>query len=565
VHRRRVTVLVVCSLSTVAMLQGAFPGAAVSRSPHVPRRIAPMRRVVADRAERPAADGLTRALTEGRIDRATYALERARALFHLDAVREAFGDVVAPGPRDATLVLRDLVAVHDRLSPSERVLADRILARPTDGSSDPQGDGYAVAEATPYCTANACFHWVASTEDAPSPSDADIDGVPDWVETTATEFDTVWNTEITTLGFRPPKPDLTSTNHGPSGGIDIYLAQIGDDGLYGYCTTDDPNVDPATGYRYWDMSAFCVVDNDFAELGGLPAMQVTLAHEFFHAVQFAYDIGEDVWFMESTATWIEDEVFDDSNDNVNYLDVSPIGKPRTPLDSNNTAFGVYGDWIFFRFVSELFATAGVHDTGVVRHAWNLADGSPTAPNRYSLQAVAAALKAAGLPFRELFAKFGMVNDVAPAWYEEGIDNAYPLPPLADKVVVTTRNDTFVDAYRTKHLTDTYVEFVPRRGVATSAKLLVVVDLPAYRTGPEASVVTITKTGEVVFRRISLTAGGDAKLRVAFGRGTVAAVDLVLTNASTRTKCWVDPNGRFSCYGDPKDDGAVYRFGVRLIQ
>jgi hypothetical protein len=522
-------------------------------------------RVVAGRTERPVADALTRALSSGRIDRATYALERARALFHLGVVRGAFGDVAAPRPGEATLVLRDLVLAYDGLSAAERRVADAILARPTDGSADPQGDGYTAAEATPFCTANACFHWVATTPDAPPATDADTDGVPDQVEATAAAFDTVWTTEITTLGFRPPKSDLTSSNHGPDGRIDIYLAQIGDDGFYGYCTTDDPNLDPGSGYEHFDTSAYCVIDNDFAELGGAAALQATLAHEFFHAVQFAYDIGEDTWFMEATAVWMEDEVFDDVNDNLQYLDASPIARPRVPLDANNTAFGVYGDWIFFRFVSELFGAGGVHATDVIRHMWELADDAPGGPDLYSLKAVAMAVKAAGMPFRELFAEFGMSNDVAPAVYEEGSANAYPQPPLADSVPVTARSGTFVDAYRTRHLTNTYVEFVPRAGVTASARLLVAVALGAYRAGAEASVVTISTDGNLAFRRIALSANGVGKVRVPFGRGTVAAVDLVLTNASTRTRCGVDPNWRYSCAGDPRDDGVVYRFGAALVQ
>ena len=53
-----------------------------------------------------------------------------------------------------------------------------------------------------------------------------------------------------------------------------------------------------SGYRYFDFSAYCVLDNDFsaAEFGypdpTLP-LRVTAAHEFFHAIQFAYDLYED--------------------------------------------------------------------------------------------------------------------------------------------------------------------------------------------------------------------------------------------------------------------------------
>ena len=59
---------------------------------------------------------------------------------------------------------------------------------------------------------------------------------------------------------------------------------------------------------------------------------MTAAHEYFHATQFAYDIAEDGWFLEATATWAEDELYDDVNDNVQYLTDSPITHPGQPID-----------------------------------------------------------------------------------------------------------------------------------------------------------------------------------------------------------------------------------------
>ena len=41
---------------------------------------------------------------------------------------------------------------------------------------------------------------------------------------------------------------------------------------------------------------------------------MTAAHEFFHAIQAAYDWGEDWWLTEGTAAWIKDEVYDDLNE-----------------------------------------------------------------------------------------------------------------------------------------------------------------------------------------------------------------------------------------------------------
>ena len=81
----------------------------------------------------------------------------------------------------------------------------------------------------------------------------------------------------------------------------------------------------------WLASGYCVLDNDFAEAQyGAPPMhslRVTAAHEFFHAVQFAYDYGEDPWLMEATATWMEERVADDVNDNRQYLPYGQVGAP----------------------------------------------------------------------------------------------------------------------------------------------------------------------------------------------------------------------------------------------
>jgi hypothetical protein len=564
---RRRFVVVACSLLVALTAQPAAAAGGPTRSP-----LRPGSRPVARGTIRPVYDALFRAVASGRIDQATYVLERARSLFDVAGVRRRYGDVVAPPPQDATLDLRDLTAVYDRLTPAQRRIADGLLARPTEGANDSFGNGYTVAEATPVCGTNACFHWVTSTLDAPELTDADANnGVPDWVETVESTFDTVWSAEIATDGFRAPKSDLTSTSHGPDGRLDVYLADIGDQGYYGYCASDDP-ADVGGTYTYFDASAFCVIDNDFSAAqfpppgaSGVEALQVTLAHEFFHAVQFAYDLFEDRWWMEATATWIEDAVFPEVDDNLQYLPASPMARPNVPLDANNTSYGVYGDWIFFRFISELFASNGVQDVAVIRHAWELADGAPGGSDDYSIKAVSVATKAAGVPFREVFARFGMDDDVARSWYREGLTNEYPLPPLADKVALSKRHDAFADAYRMKHLTNAYVEFLPRRGVTSTSKLVLAVDLPPYRTGSEASAVSISTTGAIRFRRFRLDTDGDGRVRLRFGRGSIAAVDLVLTNASVRTRCGVDPNDAYSCFGDPTDDRLAYAFAASLRQ
>ena len=126
-------------------------------------------------------------------------------------------------------------------------------------------------------------------------------------------------------------PTATSADHGPNDELDVYLADVGAIGLSGYVATDDPRADDDT-YQYRDYSAYVVVDDDFsvAQLGasgGPGGLRATAAHEFFHAVQFAYDSSEDDWLTEGTAVWMEERVADDVDANRRWLRSSPLVHP----------------------------------------------------------------------------------------------------------------------------------------------------------------------------------------------------------------------------------------------
>jgi hypothetical protein len=531
---------------------GPAPGGALVSSPaHVLPAVVPIR------------DSLTRALGQGRISEARYALLRARSLFHPERVRAEFGRILAPAGDDATMILRDLALRMPELSAADATQARAILARPDDGSADPNGDGYTVTPAGVTCGTDVCVHWVGSSDDAPDLTDADLNSTPDWVDTTLATMEEVWLKEVTEGGYRPPKPDLTSTNHGPDGKLDVYVADLGDDGLYGYCTTDDPNaVDPGTTYEFVDFSAYCVLDDDYAPAqfgtvtNGVAALQVTAAHEFFHAVQFAYDAAEDLWLMEGTATWMEDEVYDDVDDNLQFLASSPLRQPSVPLDLGKKGYE-YGAWIFWRFLSEYFGPdPSTPDPTIVRRIWELADGSSTGPNRYSLQAATIAAGERNQSFRHAFADFGAWNAMPRGFYSEG--GSYPTPKPADSWRLTERRVlTGGQAVRLDHLTDAYVEFRPGRGIRRTATLGVVISPPKYPRGPEATLLVVYRSGKILHRPYQLP--DTTFQRVPFGPGKVARVVLVLTNASTRFACW--QNHSYSCRGQPRDDDQVFGYAA----
>jgi len=539
---------------------------------------------------RTAPDSLTRALARGELTQAQYALERAASLFHPGRVAARYGPITRPNPRDATLILRDLaLRVRYLDSPADQARAAAILARPTDNPDPNDADNTygATAEATPVCGANVCIHYVTSGPHAVDPTDGgDAGTTPDYVDSALNVFQNeVWAQEVTGLGYRPPKSDITSDNNGASsadGGakFDVYLADLGDDNLYGYCTTDDPHFDKGSNYHFFDASAYCVVDNDFTASQfptntPLENLEVTAAHEFFHAVQFAYDAADDQWFMESTATWMEDEIYDDVNDNLQYLVDGPLRKPLTPLDKGATnadpCCHVYGDWIFFRFISEKY------DRDLIQAMWNRADASEdtdgggtadgVGPDDFSIQAVARILSNSNRGgFRANFAEFGWRNRIARLMYLEGQANHYPQSPLSSSANTLSHSKRSKSkSIVLKHQTNGYFEFKRGSGLSSSAKLTLVLNLPSKSTGAAASVLVFNKNDTVSPFTLGITSSGGGTFKVPFG-SNVSKVDVVLTNGSTRYKgatCF-SFSTPYACGGAKSpDDGTAYKFTAKV--
>jgi hypothetical protein len=505
------------------------------------------------------ADALTQALRRGEIGTPRYALERATSVFHLGAVRARYGAVQRPDPRAATPILRDLTLRLNELSPADEERARRLLARPTDGAADPEGNGYTVAEATPRCRPDFCIHYVPSTVDAPPPRDANDDGVPDWVIRVRDLVRNVWRRETGALRYREPRSDSTSPNNGGDGRLDVYLANLGDDRIYGYCTTDDPKADNPIATTF-DVSAYCVIDDDFREPifsqhSPLDNTRVTVAHEFFHAVQAAYDWKEDLWLFEGTAAWVEDEVYDAINDNRQYLARSPLTASFVPLDLGANGFQ-YGSWIYFRRLSERFGNR------IVRSVWNRADASASGLDDYSVQAISRALSGRGTSFRAAFNDFSRANRRARLVYDEG--RAYPARPAALRMWTLTRARRTRDgAAALYQLGAETIVFKPGRGIGRRSKLELELNLPSASRGSEAAVLRFRPSGKLIeSRRVNLNRAGDKTLRVRFGRRTVGRVELVLVNASTRYRCGLGLPG--TCQGLPRDDRRTYRFRARAI-
>jgi hypothetical protein len=423
---------------------------------------------------------------------------------------------------DATMALRRLVLLKDALPAQERLAAEKLAGRPVKTNAIESG--------------NIRIHWTPA-------------------EMAASSFtaNTVLNTAVhvsqtySGAGYRKP---LKDGNRGGNSKTDVYVDVL-PPGLYGYCTTDDNSIGQGGKYDTW---AYCVVDNDYA---GFPLntplenLQVTMAHEYFHATQFAYDIAEDGWFMEGTAVWAEDEVYDAVDDNVQYLADSPITKPSKSMDKFGGLYH-YGTWIWFRYLTEKFKQSNGGLPTLILDTWKAADSSKgPKKDKYSVEAIAKVLQGRKFPMDKAFSLFSDVNRRARKAYNEGNANHYPNKKLEAKKRLTSKGQSKRFTSKLNHLSSATYQF-DSKSLGSKFELKLAFNLAPKASGSRAVVTTYKTSGKARSKYVKLNSQGNKTLEVAFGSSAVKYVEVTIVNASIQmNKCYQQPTA-FACSGKPDD-------------
>lgn len=460
----------------------------------------------------------------------------------LDALDLAEDSLQGKGALDPTIALLGVQQNLDDLPADQVDRATRILARPTDPNQPSWAVSYGNKTPESHCTARFCVHWLKSGQHKPDLTDSDDDGVPDYVETVSSVIANVWSTEIGELGYQRPKSDGRKGNpEGVSrkGLVDVYLGDTGASSIYGYASTEQSTRRAA---------AYLVLDNDYTDFPGKPKelLQVTAAHEFFHAVQFGYASDEDSWLMETTSTWMEEQVYDDINDNRQFLPMSSLRRPGQPLDLPDNW---YGNWIFFEWLS------GQHGAEVVKDVWTRA----ASPDVTSIQAINAALKQRGSDLPSELSRFSAVNTMARRSYPEGA--AYQNAPVAQTWKLgTARRNTGPGSTKLAHLASRNYTFVPRAGTS-GKRWLLRLKVSAPSSNARAYALLHLRNGKVIEQPVTIGGRGKGRRDLRFGHKAVRKVTLTLTNASMRYRCFT--GGQFACSGTSKDDRRTFAFRAVL--
>lgn len=467
---------------------------------------------------------------------------------------------VEVGGPDLTLALRDLSARYDDLPSAERARAQRLLARPTDDPEtceDPfDGDliCYGSRPVQTRCNSLLCVHWVTTGPDRINGENdgpggrypGKPGGLPDYVEFTLATMTHLAQTYIG-AGYRRVLGDGTL---GGNALPDIYLGELSDDGAFGYCQADDLAVT-----EHVAASSYCALDDDYLEYGIPPrsALRVTAAHEWFHAVQAAYDLNADRWLMEATATWVEDEVYDGIDDNRSYLPYGPLAKPAQALDLYSGG-AQYGEWIFFRFLAERYPASAGGLPIIVRDIWRRTahDDGTGAASMYSVQAIRSALAARGTSLANQLAWFTVWNRRPSVFYDEGA--AYRASPTRATYLLRPGSLARAARFRLDHLSASTIRFERKSTLRGAWNLAVKLNLNDTAVGSRA-VLTVKRQGQPAQSRlVGLNAGGNRGFTVAFGP-RVQWVDLTALNTSTRYSGCDDPDrdATTTCHGFALDD------------
>jgi len=198
------------------------------------------------------------------------------------------------------------------------------------------------------------FHYTLTGYDAIDSTCTNDLNIPDWIYEAELAAEKGYHILVDSLKFAPPPTDGDE--------YDIYFLNLGRQ--YGQTFPEDP---VTMTDRSHDFTSYMVIENDFKgnfQTHGIQALQVTIVHEYFHAVQLGYAFNTnnylpkmyygDAFFLEWSSTWFEDYCYPEVNDYIAYINnfVSYMDNPIWTY-SGNWHYGVSG---FLKFLVDNYST-----------------------------------------------------------------------------------------------------------------------------------------------------------------------------------------------------------------
>lgn len=232
-------------------------------------------------------------------------------------------------------------------------------------------------------------HYATTGVDAVPMTDANTDGVPDFVAEVASAAELALD-RYASLGFRRPLDDGTL---GSDARVDIYLRDLmAADGNTG---TDSCAAGRCVG--------FAVAENDYAgfaypSIG--EAIRSVVPHELFHLVQYAYAMDQPATWSEGTAVWAVEHLYGDQNSDFERFLPAFLTRTYRPFERPVGGFGdafPYGAALWPHFLEQRFGA------DVIVAAWMGCEAAPF------LEALDTALTSRGSSLDDVWIEFTRWN------------------------------------------------------------------------------------------------------------------------------------------------------------
>ena len=186
-----------------------------------------------------------------------------------------------------------------------------------------------------------------------APNDVVVGGYSEYVNQVAIAAEYARYILVNTLGYHEEPQD-------DDGIYDIYISNF-TAGYYG------------ANFHEGDGISYIKIDNDYEEgfyTSGTITMKLTVAHEYFHAIQRWYKqhADDEGYFFELASTWIEDIIVPEGNDYLYWVD-DLFNYPEKDFDSFTSQSGyslaLYGHYLS----SEVEKVENQLDNTIMRDIW----------------------------------------------------------------------------------------------------------------------------------------------------------------------------------------------------
>ena len=318
------------------------------------------------------------------------------------------------------------------------------------------------------------IHYTTTGRNTVITTDLNSNNIPDYIESMAEVFDYVSKILHDNMGFiRPPGDGYYSSNYdnGGNDSYDIYVKQLASN-FYGYVQfeqyaqgTGDNEKTPNTLEKN-AITSYMVMRNNytnFNQLTEIQNIQTTIAHEFFHTIQLAYDGWEKQWLLEATAVWMEEELYDDINDVYQYM-TDWFKYPHRSLDEEGTH--AYGSYIFFEYIEQ---NMGGNET--VRRIFENSVKNDSRKKDGSHSAIDQALAQNGHTFKQALNSMSVANKIMSSASAAGIykyeeAEKYPIngPAIYRTLNFRSGSQDFIESSRLNRFGSQYVKVTSKEPV-----------------------------------------------------------------------------------------------------